>query len=372
MKVPREAGIPAIKGELTKGSVMDVCQLIATGQKSGILTVKQPYARARVHFEMGRVQFAHLVPGVHLGEVLVRMNLLTVQEVQRAARCEGYEGDINSSSLGLNALRLRLLDDAELQRALAAQMIEVFIELITWKSCTFSFEERSLLASQVLTTDSTDIMQLFMEITGRLGDWTTERVSEKAVFDKASDPTKLGLSEWDWEVLGYVDGSRSAASIAAEVELPERQVYHLLYKLEKAGAVRPDEAEAQPPSVLLFSADNLTGRLMRLALRRVALKTYFVQSTSPERGLVAVQERRPKALVLYDGGDAKGGAASAWPLVRALRQHPGLKHLPAVVLSGDDNGFMQRLRRPKATVLENPFTELELQQTVMRLLGRSL
>ncbi len=363
---------PAIKGELTKGSVMDVCQLIATGQKSGILTVKQPHARARVHFEMGRVQFAHLVPGVHLGEVLVRMNLATMQEVQRAARYEGYEGDISSSSLGLNALGLGLLEDAELQRALEMQMIEVFIELITWKSCTFSFEERSLLASQVLTTDSTDIMQLFMEISKRLGDWTTERVSEKTVFHKAGDPTKLGLSEWDWEVLGYVDGKRSAASIAAEVELPERQVYHLLYKLEECGAVRPDEAEAQPPPVLLFSADNLTGRLMRLALRRVALKTYFVQSMSPERGLVAVQERRPKALILYDAGDVRGEAASAWPLVKALRQHTGLKHLPAVVLSGEEHGFMQRLRRPKATVLENPFAELELQQTVTRLLGRSL
>ena len=351
---------------------MDVCQLIATGQKSGILTVKQPHAKARVHFEMGQVQFAHLVPGVHLGEVLVRMNLLTMREVQRAAQSETYRGDINSSSLGLNALRLGFLEDAELQRALHAQMLEVFIELVTWKSCTFSFEERSLLASQVLTADSTDIMQLFMEVTKRLGDWTTERVSEKAVFHKKGDPTKLNLSEWDWEVLGYVDGKRSAASIAAELELPERQVYHRLYQLERCGAVRPDPDEAQLPPVLLFSADNLTGRLMRLALRRVALKPFFIQSMSPERGLAAVQARRPKALVLYDGGHAQGEAASAWPLVRALRQHAGLKHLPAVVLSHEESGLVQRLRRPKATLLENPFSELELQQTLTRLLGRSL
>ncbi len=356
---------------------MDVCQLIATGQKTGILTVRQPHARARVHFEMGRVQFAHLVPGVHLGEVLVRMNLLTmreVQEVQCSAQRDAHEGDITSSSLGLNALRLGLLEDAELQRALEAQMIEVFMELLTWKSCTFSFAERSLLASYAPTSDATDVMTLFMEVTKRLGDWTSEHVSEKAVFHKASDPTKLGLSEWDWEVLGYVDGERSAASIAAEVELPERQVYHRLYQLGRCGAVRPGPSEAQPPPVLLFSADNLTGRLMRLAMRRVALKPYLVGSLDPERGILAVQERRPKALVLYDGegkGETKG-EASAWPLVRALRQHAGLKHLPAVVLSAEEGGLVRRLRRPKATVLENPFAELELQQSVTRLLGRSL
>lgn len=351
---------------------MDVCQLIATGQKTGILTARQPHARARVHFEMGRVQFAHLNPGVHLGEVLVRMHLLTmreVQEAQRSAHRDAHEGDVTSSSLGLSALRLGMLGDAELQRALEAQMIEVFMELFTWKSCTFSFAERSLLASYAPTGDSTDVMTLFMEVAKRLGDWTTERVSEKVVFHKAGNPTKLGLSEWDWEVLGYVDGARSAASIAAEVELPERQVYYRLYQLERCGAVRPDPAEAQPPSVLLFSADNLTGRLMRLAMRRVALKPYFVQSLDSERGIVAVQERRPKALVLYNGAE---GGTSAWPLVRALRQHASLRHLPIVVLSAEENSLLRRLRRPRATVLENPFSELELQQSVTRLLGRSL
>ena len=368
--------MPAIEGQLRNAAVADVCQVISSGQKTGILTVQQPHARARVHFEVGRVQFAHLVPGVHLGEVLVRMGLLTmreVQEVQRSAQRDAHEGDITSSSLGLTALRLGFLEDAELQRALEAQMVEVFMELLTWKSCTFSFAERSLLASYAPTSDATDVMTLFMEVTKRLGDWTTERVSEKAVFHKAGDPTKLGLSEWDWEVLGYVDGERSAASIAAEVELPERQVYHRLYQLERCGAVRLDPAEAQPPGVLLFSADNLMGRLMRLALRRVALKTYFVQSMNPERGLVAVQERRPKALVLYNGakGDTKD-EVSAWPLVRALRQHAGLRHLPAIVLSAEEDSLVRRLRRPKATVLENPFSELELQQSVTRLLGRSL
>ena len=382
-------GNTVIEGQLRNASVADVCQIIASGQKTGILTVKQtvmqgvktsqqlteqhfeqPQAKARLHFEMGRVQFAHLVPGVHLGEVLVRMHLLTVKEVQEVQRAV-HEADITSSSLGLSALRLGLLDDAELQRALEAQMLEVFMELLTWKSCSFSFAERSLLASHMPTEDATDVMTLLLEVMERLGDWEKERVEERAVFDKAADPTKLGLSEWDWEVLGYVDAERSAASIAAELELPERQVYHRLYQLAQCGAVAPLPTQAQPPVVLLCSADNLMGRLMRLALRRVGLKTCLVPSLDPERGIEAVQACRPQVLVLYDGvvGDE---APSAWPLVRALRHQAGLKHLPAVVLNSNNDGLLQRLRRPKATVLANPFDELELQQSVMRLLGRSL
>ena len=319
------------------------------------------------------MQFAHLLPGVHLGEVLVCMNLLTMQEVQEVQRFV-HERDVTSSSLGLSALRLGLLDDAELQRALEAQMLEVFMELLTWKTCSFSFAERSLLASHMPTEDATDVMTLLLEVTKRLGDWNEERVEESAVFDKAADPTKLGLSEWDWEVLGYVDAVRSAASIAAELELPERQVYHLLYQLERCGAICLDPAQAQPPVVLLFSADNLIGRLMRLALRRVGLQTYVISSLNPTYGLEAVQNYRPQALVLYDGDshNLKGETASAWPLVRALRHQAGLKHLPAVMLNSDSDGLLERLRRPKATLLKNPFHELELQQSVTRLLGRSL
>lgn len=358
-----------IEGQLRNASVADVCQVIASGQKTGILTVKQPYAKARIHFEMGRVQFAHLLPGVHLGEVLVRMNLLTMRDVQHAQRSSDQEGDVTSSTLGLSALRLGLLEDAELQRALEAQMIEVFMELLTWRTCTFSFAERSLLASHMPTEDTTDVVTLLMEVTSRLGDWNIQRVSEKAVFHKAGDPTKLGLSEWDWEVLGYVDGRRSAASIAAEVELPERQVYHRLYELQMSGAVRPDPDEVQPPVVLIFAEDNLVSRLIRLALRRVGLKTYTVLSFDAERCIGIVNRRRPQALICYGGANA-GNAA--WSLVRAFRQHTGLKHLPVVVLNDEEGGLVQRLRRPKATTLESPFAELELQQTVTKLLGRSL
>lgn len=359
-----------IEGQLRNAAVADMCQVIATGQKTGILTVKQPHARARIHFEMGRVQFAHLVPGVHLGEVLVRMNLLTMEDVQKAQQARrDYEGDITSSTLGLSALDLGLLDDADLQRALEAQMIEVFMELLTWKSSTFSFAERSLLASHMPTEDSSDVTTLLMEVSRRLGDWNVERVSEKAVFHKAGDPTKLGLSEWDWEVLGYVDGQRSAASIAAEVELPERQVYHRLYALEQSGAVHASPHKAQPPAVLVFAEDNLMARLIRLALRRVGLKAYTALTFNPDKGLSLVQQRRPKALICYGGGDAE---SAAWSLVRTLKQHAALKHLPTVVLADDEGGPLQRLRRPKATVLENPFAELKLQQTVTKLLGRSL
>jgi hypothetical protein len=42
------------------------------------------------------------------------------------------------------------------------------------------------------------------------------------------------------------------------------------------------------------------------------------------------------------------------------------------VLAEEDGGFFARLRRPKAHTLPKPFAELEFQQLVTGLVGRSI
>ena len=49
-------------------------------------------------------------------------------------------------------------------------------------------------------------------------------------------------------------------------------------------------------------------------------------------------------------------------------------HLPVLVLTGDvaRGGLLARLRRPKALVLPKPFHEIDLQQSVVKMVGQSL
>lgn len=341
---------------------MDVFQIIITGQKTGVLTVEGPSARARVFFELGRLQSAHMQPGVHLGEILVRMDYLTAREVQEILAEQRAENA--GTPLGLAALKKALIEGADLRRALEAQAIEIIGELMLWKAGQFSFSERSATASQVPTEESLDAMNLLMEAVRRLDSWRQGAVGPNEVYEKAADPTKYSLPKGGWDVLQAVDGRRSARAVAAELDMGDKQVYHVMYELKERGVIRPALFQLEDPTVLVVSPSSALQRLIHLSLQRASLRPEVVSGYA--EGLDCLAERHPQAVVVDDEG---GGA---WDFVRELRRRPGQSHLPVLLLSAEpEGGFLSRLRRPKATVLAKPFHELELQEAVNTLLGRS-
>src|SRR5690606_27104036 len=101
------SGHAMIEGSLRNVPLSDIFQIIATGQKSGVLTVQRGQARARIYFDQGRIGYAHVTPGVHLGEILVRMDLLTAHEVQEILRRQHTENP--GTQLGLMASQMGLL-----------------------------------------------------------------------------------------------------------------------------------------------------------------------------------------------------------------------------------------------------------------------
>lgn len=354
-----------IEGSLTTVPLNEVFQILATAQKSGILTILQGNNRARVYFELGRVQYAHLSPGLHLGEVMVRMDLLTSQEVQQILLRQDRENA--GTPLGLTAVYLGLISQEELRAALKMQVLEVITELLMWKQGQFSFAERNVNASQVPTEHTLDAMMLLMEVSTRLDEFKRGSVNPNIVFEKTGDPTQGNqpLTAGVWEILGHVDGKRTALGIAVETDLPEREVYNILYHLQQQGIITPTPYQIDDPLVLIVSASSAMQRLMRLALQRARLQVE-ISHNHPD-ALKAIHELRPQAIIVEDD-DGRG-----WEFVRQVRRSDGHSHLPILVVATENpQGLMNRLRRPKANFLQKPFREIDFQQTVIHMLGRSL
>lgn len=353
-----------LEGNLKNLAFTDVLQVLATGQKSGVLTLTKAYFRARIYLDMGRLEVAHLTPGPHLGEMLVRMDLLTTLEVQELLTKQARDNP--GTLLGLLAVREGFIEDEDLANALKHQVLEVLTELATWRSGTFHFAERSADASQVPVEHSFDTMMLLMEIIGRLDDWQKHTVASDAVFERAGDPTQVSLPEGGWEVLGHVSGKRNAASIASELDLPERQVFYILNQLTAFGIIRPVPFPPEEAPVLILSASQSLQRLIYLSLQRAGVTPYITADIVS--GIDFTMTYHPKAVVvdnLYGEG---------WDFVRELRGLSGRSHLPAVVLSHEKrpSGFWSRFKRPEAYVVLKPYRELELQQLVAKLVGRPL
>lgn len=353
-----------IEGSLRDAPIADVFQIIVGGHKSGVLTITRGESLARIYFERGRIQYAHISPGTQLGEILVRMELLTALEVQEILLRQRRENA--GTPLGLMAVELGLMSHDDLARALEAQVLEVLGELLTWKTGTFTFAERSPTATQVPTGHDFDAMQLLFEVAQRLAEWGQGGVDPAAVFVRAGDPTKVNLPKGGWEVLGYIDGKRSASSIAAEIDLPEQQVYYLLQELLVRGIIEPAPFPVEEPLILIVSTSSALQRLLRLALRRARLRT--VLATDGETAMQLLITKRPHALVVDDE------QGEGWQFVREVRRLPGQAHLPVLVLTHEPQGagLLSRLRRPKAYTLAKPFEEIEVQQIVTQMLGRPL
>ena len=352
-----------LEGNLQSVPLNDVMQVLITGQKSGVLTVMRGHHRARIYLNFGRIEVAHLTPGLHLSELLMRMDLLTLLEVQELLAQQGEDNP--GTPLGLLALEAGYIDRDDFARVLEAQVLEVLTELSSWTSGNFSFEERSLKASQVPVEHSFDSMALLLEVARRLDTWQHAAAPE-TVFERSGDPTNAALPPEAWDVLRYVTGKRPAAAIAAELDLPRRQVYYLLHALQSQQVIRP---VAHPPPqalVLVLSPGHTLRRLINLTLQRAALTPHVAADIVS--GADFVISEQPRAVVI---DDVAGEGWAAVQELRTLAKHP---HLPAVVIShaAPKNGLFSRLKRPTAHHVQKPFGELELQQLVSKLAGRSL
>ena len=266
-------------------------------------------------------------------------------------------------SLAFAAQRAGILDDARVRAVVERQVTEVLAELLSWKSGSFYFGEDEAADDLSNRYQGFDAMTLLMRVGEQLSRFEEDSFDSAAVYRRSGDPTKVELPPVSWEVLAAVDGRRTAAAVAAEVDSPERQVYLTLDTLEKLGVVEPTPIPVEVPEVLLLSSSNSMSRLLRLLLLRCKAQPQL--EADFERAIDLVQQNHPKALVVDDRD------GSGWALLREVRRLPGKAHLPAVVVTepGNRAGVLERMRRPKAFELERPFEELEFQQLLSRMVG---
>ena len=349
-----------IEGSLRNLPLADVFQVVATSQKSGTLTLIRGRRRARVLFDSGRIQYAHLTPGVHLAEILVRMELVTVSEMLTLL---SRKEERASLPLGRAAVEAGYLDEEGLRAALERQVLEVMSELLSWRTGSFSFGEEVEESLEGPQVQGFDAMMLLMQVAQDQAEGEEAAGMPTTIYRQVGDPTKVEMPASAWEVLAAVDGRRHAVSVAAELDLPERQTFRLLRDLERKGVIAPTPFNVEVPLVLLVTPSNAHGRLLRLLLARSRALPHI--EWDPASALEFLDAHHPRAIVVDENG---GGS---WDLIRDLRRLPGKAHLPVVVLvpASAERRAAGRARRVKALLLAKPFQELEFQQLLGRMLG---
>lgn len=280
-----------IRASLEELDLGELLKALEANRKSAVVTF-QGRIYGRVHLLSGRILYARTEPGPHLGEYLVRLGHLSLEEVQELVERQGRENP--GTPLGALALELGLIGEEELREALWAQVLEALATLLGEKEGEILAEPFSE-GSQVALPETLDTGAALMEAARRLDEWRRGQVDPDAVFQLVGDPTRHPLTPEAWAVLEQLDGVRRARSVALLSGLPEEEVYHLLYELLARGLIRPSALAPEDPLVLVLAE---SGVVRRLLLYLLEAHRYRVQLAKDLEMALRLLKERPKGVIL--------------------------------------------------------------------------
>jgi hypothetical protein len=137
----------AFTGDLEQLHIVDIIQLLNTTRKSGIFSVKGSRGESRIIFSNGHIVGAsHLNNKVRIGTVLIKMNAITIEDLDQALKVQKNAGK-NRKPLIATLIEMGKLRREEAFRGLK-KLIEITIgELINWTTGTFTLDTETIAVS---------------------------------------------------------------------------------------------------------------------------------------------------------------------------------------------------------------------------------
>ncbi|GLV48053.1 hypothetical protein TJA_12100 [Thermus sp. LT1-2-5] len=316
-----------IRATLEELDLGELLKALSAQRKSAVVAF-QGRIYGRVHLLGGRILYARTEPGPHLGEYLVRLGHLSLEEVQALVERQGRENP--GTPLGALALELGLIGEEELREALTAQVLEALATLLGEKEGEILAEPLTE-GSQVALPHTLDTDATLMEAARRLDEWRRGQVDPDEVLHLVEDPTRHPLPPEAWAVLEHLDGVRRARSVALLSGLPEEEVYHLLFELKSRGLVRPSTLLAEDPLVLVLAESGVVRRLLLYLLEAHRFRVLLAKDL--EMALRLLKER-PKGVILQ--------GEKALEMARRIRTHPEGKLASLYLVSETPPGLLFR------------------------------
>jgi tetratricopeptide (TPR) repeat protein len=339
-----------VKGSLSEGALPALLRAVYVGRKTGILHFTRGQDVRSVRFRQGHILSAESsVPQEHLGEVLVRNELLTAADLERA----GARKRATGKRLGETLQEMGLIEPEHLEDALALHVREVLLNVFSWNSGEYSLEEPPDGAFHGEPTLKLSTGEMILETVRLLQNPEVVRAAlgnPDRVLDLSTDPLlrfqKVTLSPTDGYVLSRVDGVMKAREIVEMIPLPQEEVEKSLYGLLCTGiiefapmATRAAPAPRRPPADPPKAGAPAAPRPASSAAAQQA----EARRKDEDARVKEVEARRKEILEAFDGLKAKSHfevlgipRASSEAQVKeayfhlAKRFHPDTHHDPAM------------------------------------------
>jgi tetratricopeptide (TPR) repeat protein len=270
----------AIRGSLSEASLADVLQLLALGQKTGVLSLAREDSFGAVRFDRGAVSHAAIVNRRdRLGDRLVRAGVLDADQL---ATMSARLPDDDDRDLARALLDAGLVEHDLLAREYRALVEEAVCQLFTWNTGTFAFEAQAAPAESPVVALPAD--SLLMEAARRVDEWTQIEKKIPSLdllfeLDGARlQHSGITLTEEQARIAPWLDGTHDVASIIERSGLSEFAVGKVVYGLVTAGfaqRVGRSAARRQPaPESRVAEHRNLGVAFYRTGMFEEAIREF--------------------------------------------------------------------------------------------------
>jgi len=289
----------AFTGDLENLHIVDIIQLVHTTRKSGIFSVKGSKGESKIVFSTGYIVGAnHINNSIRIGTVLVRMGVITIDDLKQALAVTKDAAKYREPLL-TTLIQMGKLKQEDALKGLKRLVEMTIVELMNWTKGTFTFDTDAIVFSSVGGASSGDMgpdvvldaQMVLMEALRIFDERERDRLSGKEVpsFEalyadvlpgERVRETQGEHSTITADVLGLADIDRlekkifrpvSEMEIFDPVEIHRQKIKELLagFSFEEQEAfvsflrksagrkAAPDAAHQAGKAVILFSGDKL-------------------------------------------------------------------------------------------------------------------
>jgi hypothetical protein len=287
----------AFTGDLEHLHIVDIIQLLHTTRKSGTFSVKGSRGESRIIFSNGYIVGAsHLDGRIRIGTVLVKMNAISREDLEKAVAVQKSAGK-NRKPLITTLIELGKLGHEEASRGLKKLIEITIVELIGWTKGTFTLDMEAIAVSPECSY-LPDRMEQEVSLDGQMILMDVLRIYDERERDRQSGKNVPSYEELFTDVIASESAAEPAGkgpALTAD-DLGLADLDHLEKKMPQ---VRPDDELFNPvemhrqkirETLLDFSVDEQEAI--------VAFLEKSAAGTSPH-DRPPMRESRARALILF-------------------------------------------------------------------------
>lgn len=251
----------ALRGNLHDFSITQLFNLVNLASKTGLLTVENNSASARVFFKEGKLVQVQTNDerDTNLVKLLLKADKISPEQAEVVLRRARTQTD---KELGLLLIGAGFCTQRDIIQVVRNHILEQVYPLFTWVRGTFTFDPSVVPADDQITV-MLNLESIIIEGTRRIKEWgqmTDDLPSLDAAVKFVDKPDErlrnVQLTVDEWRVISYVNPKNTIRQIAKACRMDEFQIRKTVYRLMEAGLIEivrpkmqaPVPAPARPPA----------------------------------------------------------------------------------------------------------------------------